>query len=83
MARRIKRWRPTLKHWTEAAALRATNTRMRKIEALLVEIAGLWSDEDEFICAESDELKRLVENKRLEFVISVQTRAEERAMEAA
>jgi hypothetical protein len=80
---RIKRWRPTLKKWTEAAALRATITRMKRIEALLVEIAGLWSDEDEFICSEADELKRLVEGKRLEFVISVQTRVEERAMEAA
>lgn len=78
MTPRIKKWHPILKTWTESGALRATNARMEKIEDLLLEIGGLWGDVDEYIVHEVDDLRRLIENKRLDFVISVQTRAEER-----
>jgi hypothetical protein len=81
--KRIKRWQPPLKTWTENAALRATNTRMKKIEALLLEIGGLWGYVDEYIVHEVEDLRQLIEGKRLDFVLSVQARAEEREQESA
>lgn len=75
--------KPILKKWTENAALRATNRRMRKIDVLLIEIGSLWGDEDEYICGRIDELRRELDEARLDFVVGVQERAEMRTMEDA
>lgn len=83
MARRVKRWRPVLKTWTENAALKATNSRFRKIDELLIEIGGLWGDVDEFIVGEADRLRRDVEIAKFNCIESAQTRAEEREQEGA
>lgn len=79
----MAKYRPplTLKRWTEAIALRATNVRMRKIEQLLGEVAYLWGDEDQYIVNICDELAREIANARLDFVASVQARVEEREIE--
>lgn len=65
-----------LKRWTEAAALRATNTRYRKIDALLIEIASLWGDIDQGNVDRVDDLREAIESARLEAVQASQERAE-------
>lgn len=67
-----------LKRWTENRALKATNARFRKIDELLIEVALLWGDEDEYIVREAERLRRDVEAVKLDCVCSVQARAEER-----
>lgn len=70
--------KPILKTWTEDAALKASNARYRKIERLLREIAGLWSDTDLSAVERAEELIPLVEGARLDAVLAVQARAEDR-----
>lgn len=65
-----------LKRWTENGALRATNARYRKIDALLVEIASLWGDVDQGNVDRVDDLREAIESARLEAVIACQERAE-------
>lgn len=79
MTKRVRRCKPyVLKNWTENAALKATNARMEKIDAILIEIASLWGDVDEYICGECDRLRREIETAKFDFIASVQARAEER-----
>lgn len=73
-ARNIRR----LKRWTENAALRMTNRRFAEIDHLLREVAYLWGDQDEYAVGLTEELIKLADQTKLEIVLSVQTRAEER-----
>jgi hypothetical protein len=68
----------TLKRWTENAALRMTNRRFAEIDHLLREVAYLWGDQDEYAVGLSEQLIKLAEETKLEIIVSVQTRAEER-----
>lgn len=49
-----------LSRWTDNIAMKATKARLAKVDGLLIEIAGLWGDEDEFICGQMDELRQHV-----------------------
>jgi len=72
-----------MRNWTEARALRATNVRLRKIDNLLLEIAGLWGDVDQGIVNVMDDLRRQVEEASTHVRESVDERRERLAAEAA
>jgi hypothetical protein len=66
-----------LKKWTEAYAVRATEIRYRRIDAILLEIATLWGDVDQSNVARVDELRNQVEAARREVREASQARLEE------
>lgn len=51
--------------WTHKAAVARTHRRLkvlkRKVDELTVAIAGDWSDEDQYMCKQVDDLKTTVE----------------------
>lgn len=65
--------------WTEKRALAATQRRIAKINRLCIEIAGLWSEEDEYIISLVDDLHRHAEEVLKEAHESTAARIEERA----
>ena len=77
----MKRRRLLLKKWTERRACAATLTRLKKIDDLLIEIAGLWGDEDQCLVDFADDLRTTVANFRSEMDESIKERAERRAAE--
>lgn len=68
-----------IRKWTENGALRATHSRLNKINRLLEEVAHLWSDVDEGAVQECDVLRDEVEKLRVSIVVEAQERAERRA----
>lgn len=46
-----------LRRWTERIAMKATERRLRQVDGLLIEIAGMWGEEEEYICRQMDELR--------------------------
>jgi hypothetical protein len=46
-----------LRRWSENIAVKATKARLNKVDGLLIEIAGFWGEEDEYICRQMDELR--------------------------
>jgi hypothetical protein len=62
--------KPILKTWTTAGAQRATITRLDRIDAALIEIAGLWGDMDEFLVGRADELRHAVGELRADVIES-------------
>ena len=67
------------KRFTEAGALKATNSRYRRIEKICVEIVRIWGDVDQGLVDQAEALRGRAESARLDAVIVVQTRAEEAA----
>lgn len=72
----------TIRKWTENSALRATHTRLNKINKLLEEVAYLWADVDEGAVQECDVLRHEVEKLRVSIVVEAQERAERQTGEA-
>ena len=71
-----------LRKWTENGALRATHSRLNKINRLLEEVAYLWTDLDQGAVQECDVLRDEVEKLRMSIVEEMQDRAERQAEEA-
>jgi hypothetical protein len=40
--------------------MKATKARLDKVDGLLIEIAALWGEEDQYICQQMDELREHV-----------------------
>lgn len=75
-----------MKNRTEARAIAATDRRFAKIDALLIEIGGLWADENEYFVGRAEELRQIVAEARGEVqeqVDSLRQEREERAAEEA
>ncbi len=63
---------------SDARALRATITRLQKIDRLLIEIGGIWGDVDQYLVNIADDLRGRVEDA----MADVRERVDDRAMEA-
>lgn len=59
---------------SDARNLRATITRLQKIDRLLIEIGGIWGDVDQYIVNIADELRGRVEDAMAEVRESVDER---------
>lgn len=70
-----------LRRWTENIAMKATESRFRTIDGLLIEIVGMWGDEDEYICRQMDELRAVVAETRKLVVEGHKELAEQRRLD--
>jgi hypothetical protein len=68
-----------LKRWTEAGALRETKKCLTRIDALLVDIAGLWGDVDQYIVGRADDLRAEIEQVAKDVEESIRERADRQA----
>lgn len=71
-----------LKKWSEAAAIKATMKRFERIEHTLIEIGGMWGEEDEYIVREVDELRALISEKAEEMMEGHAGLIEQRRLDA-
>ena len=66
-----------LKTWSEGAAVRQSLNRLDKIDALLIEIGGLWGDEDQSHVDHADSIRAEID----EFRNNLKSHIEQRRME--
>lgn len=70
-----------LKKWTPRIAQRASETRLNKIDALLIDIALLWGDEDESLVRRAEDLRIDVDDFKKEMAESLAEREQRHAEE--
>ncbi len=69
--------------WSVERARRASHSKLRKIEQLLIDIGGLWGDEDEYLVSLADRLLKEVRDAHAEIDENIEARRLERAEAAA
>jgi hypothetical protein len=67
--------------WTEKWAQRETHKRLKKIEALLVDIGGIWGDVDQYIVNRADEAISLMREIGVDVDEQIAAKAIEREAE--
>lgn len=69
--------------FSEKRALLKTDRRFAKIEDLLIEIGGIWSDENQYLVNLADELLGTIRDARAEVPVQVESLRQECADRAA
>lgn len=72
-----------MKRWTEAGALRATERHFIKIDDLLMTIALLWGDENQYVVNLVEDLRHTCSTARAEAKACIEELRVERANAAA